>query len=98
MTEVVETLLLEGIARTLHDAQPACLSRLAMASKQRHRGSGPTWIPRLAVCALVVTGDILHEVLESLLVASLLALAEGSGHIRGGCRKGTRGQLQCWQC
>lgn len=47
-----------------------------------------TWIPRLAVCALVVPRDILDEVLQGLFVASLLALAEGTGHVHGGCRKG----------
>lgn len=60
-----------------------------MAVKETEtRDGGPTWIPRLAVCALVVPWDILDEVLQGLLVASLLALAEGTGHVHGRCRKG----------
>ena len=34
-----------------------------MGASRRHRDSGLTWIPRLAIGALVVTGDILYEIL-----------------------------------
>lgn len=51
--------------------------------QRRHRDQGLTWIPRLAVGALVVPGDILDEILQGLFVASLLALAEGTGHVHG---------------
>lgn len=42
--------------------------------------SGLTWIPGLAIGTAIVSMDILKEVLEDLLIARLLAFAEGPVH------------------
>lgn len=65
------------------------VSRVSGGRQRDTRDQRLTWIPRLAVCALVVPGDILNEVLQGLFVASLLALAEGAGHVHGGYVKGS---------
>ena len=39
-----------------------------------------TWIAGVAVCAVIVPGDLVDEILEGLLVARLLALAQNGGH------------------
>lgn len=41
-----------------------------------------TWVPDMTVGAVVVSGDLVDEVLKGLLVARLLALAESGGHDR----------------
>lgn len=45
-----------------------------------------TWVSGLAIGTCVVPRDILNEVLEGLLVARLLALAEVAAHVH--CRRG----------
>lgn len=44
------------------------------------RGQERTRIPRLAIGAKVVSGDIVKKFLQAFLVARLLALAQGRGH------------------
>jgi hypothetical protein len=43
---------------------------------------GRTWIARVAVCTHIIARNILHKVLQSLLVPRLLALAHEARHWR----------------
>ena len=51
-----------------------------LSRKRRRHRLELTWVPRTAIGTEVVSGDTLHEVLEDLLVARLLAFAESAGH------------------
>lgn len=43
-------------------------------------GSGRTWVTGLTISTQIVAGDIVDEILKSLLVARLLALVERTVH------------------
>ena len=77
---------------TLHDAQAIAPAIVSMNCRDARREEGHetsrrgctvrTWISGVAVGALIVPGHVLHELLQALLVARLLAFAEWPGHGR----------------
>lgn len=73
--------ILAGAGRCLHSMMPMLLRRLVEYSPRRAGMRGHTWVARMAISAHVVSGNILHELLESLLVARLLAPAQCSRHV-----------------
>ena len=53
---------------------------LAVIPSLQSCGDKRTWVTRMAVCAEIVSGNIVDQVLERLLIARLLALAHCAGH------------------